>query len=137
LGVERGAMLAGYTRARHSMTATTIEASAVGTALIAWVRGLDERAWRGTATELLALLSEYADESVRRDKERWPQSSQALTGALRRLAPALRAAGIGVDWPLRTARARMVRISRLEPAELGTGSSHTSSRHRRLARGAE
>ena len=52
-----------------------------------------EKAWSGTATELLKALSFYADEAITRTKA-WPGGPQLLSRKLRRLAPALRATGI-------------------------------------------
>lgn len=99
LGVPRGTMVAAYTRGRQSMTATTIEASPVGTALLAWLaRRPKGWTWGGTAAELLAAIAEPVPETTRRDRQRWPQSPRGLSGALRRLAPALRSVGVLVDW---------------------------------------
>ena len=46
-----------------------------------------------TSTELLSELSNLAPEHVRRSKN-WPPNARALSGWLRRLAPALRGLGI-------------------------------------------
>jgi len=72
-------------------------------------------AFVGTATELMAKLSQTADEEVKR-RRGWPQSPQALSGQLKRIAPNLRAVGIGVEWtrdsgPTRT---RLIRLSQLD-----------------------
>ena len=53
--------------------------------------------WKGTATELLKLLSGAVDEGVRRQKG-WPSSGRMLSNALRRLAPNLRQAGVLVEF---------------------------------------
>ena len=49
--------------------------------------------WRGTATELQKVLSHTVDESVKRSRS-WPGGPQALSRRLKRIAPALRTAGI-------------------------------------------
>jgi len=54
------------------------------------------RTWSGTATDLLALLSERISDETRRRKD-WPKSARGLSGALRRIAPNLRAVGVEVD----------------------------------------
>lgn len=56
--------------------------------------------WTGTAAQLLELIT---PEAPGRD---WPKTARALSGQLRRLAPALRSAGIGVDFAKETAGAR-------------------------------
>ncbi len=52
-----------------------------------------EKAWSGTATELLKELSFYTDDAVTRTKA-WPGGPQVLSKKMRRLAPAVRSAGI-------------------------------------------
>ena len=49
--------------------------------------------WRGTATELQKALNHIVDDSIKRSRA-WPGGPQALSRRLRRMAPALRAAGI-------------------------------------------
>jgi len=53
--------------------------------------------WMGTAAELLEALEKRADEKVRGNRA-WPKSPRSLADHLRRLAPNLRAAGIGVEF---------------------------------------
>jgi hypothetical protein len=52
--------------------------------------------WKGTATQLLAALTDLAPEQVRREKT-WPKDAARLSGRLRRLATALRSVGIIID----------------------------------------
>jgi hypothetical protein len=49
--------------------------------------------WRGTATDLLRLLSDRASETVKTRQE-WPGTARGLSGVLRRLAPDLRRMGL-------------------------------------------
>ena len=68
--------------------------------------------WEGTATELLALLEDVADEKTRKQKA-WPESARALSNALRRLAPNLRAAGIDLGFDGRKhGGKRVIRVDR-------------------------
>jgi len=117
LSVPAGTMVAAYTRGRHSMTATTIEASAVASALLAWFADRAEEAtWQGTVGELLAALADRVPDAVRHDRHRWPQSPRGLAGALRRLAPALRSVGVQTGWgqhPGSRGGARYVTIARV------------------------
>jgi len=79
--------------------------------------------WEGTVTGLLNTLCSTADERTRQLRS-WPTSGQALSNALRRLAPNLRQAGIDVSFGHRqpgTGR-RIVRLS-----ENGCNSSSLAS----------
>jgi hypothetical protein len=56
--------------------------------------GGDRRsAWSGTATQLQEMLAFYVNDTLKYSKI-WPGGSQALSRKLKRIAPALRAAGI-------------------------------------------
>jgi hypothetical protein len=108
-----GSILAAHERGRSEAAATTLEASAVGAAVLALLamRG----GYEGTAGALLEALAGHASEATLRDRHRWPQSARGLAGALRRLAPALRRAG----WSIENARPgherrRVVSIRRTE-----------------------
>jgi hypothetical protein len=70
-------------------------------------------AWSGTAGELLEALGKSAGENVIR-REEWPANPQALSGALRRLAPDLRSIGIEVTFVKRGDRRRPISIHRSE-----------------------
>jgi hypothetical protein len=67
--------------------------------------------WTGTATTLLAELNRDADYD-RRHTTGWPKSASALSSALRRIQPALRAAGIDLINEQRTAGVRRLTLSR-------------------------
>jgi hypothetical protein len=63
--------------------------------------------WKGTATELFDKLT--PDPRPRS----WPANPRALSGTLKRLAPALRVGGISIDWPPRSqARTLTLRAGR-------------------------
>lgn len=66
--------------------------------------------WEGSATDLLKLLTEVTF-GERRPPRSWPTSPQAMSGALTRMAPSLRAVGIGVEQLPRTKAGRRVRLS--------------------------
>lgn len=54
-------------------------------------------AWDGTAKDLLEALGNHAGKTVTEKKE-WPKNAKALGGMMRRVAPNLRAVGIGVEF---------------------------------------
>ncbi len=62
------------------------------------LRTLVERGrWVGTATELLATLTELTDEKTQKQTG-FPKNARSLSNALRRLAPTLRAVGISIRF---------------------------------------
>jgi hypothetical protein len=66
--------------------------------------------WIGTATELIAALAHVSDDAMTRNPA-WPKSARWMTGAITRLAPALRAKGIGIDRQ-RSGDARLISLCR-------------------------
>jgi hypothetical protein len=67
--------------------------------------------WSGTATELLEMLGFYVNDTVKRSRA-WPGGPQALSRRLKRIAPALRAAGIEYTEHEQGHRKRKVKILR-------------------------
>lgn len=70
-----------------------IESSLIGRSIRTLMMSLSN--WTGSASELLEVLSRTVDESAARSPS-WPRSAQALSGAIKRLAPALRSSGVDV-----------------------------------------
>ncbi|MBS0212064.1 MAG: hypothetical protein JSR26_02645 [Proteobacteria bacterium] len=101
-----------------------IESSAIGRAAIDFVR--QRHSWRGTATELLIELARIVDDSETRSQH-WPKSPRGLAGALRRLAPSLRLAGVQVQTERDSSRerSRIIRLcsTRNEPSASSTSSA--------------
>jgi hypothetical protein len=60
--------------------------------------------WTGTAADLLETITPD------HPPKKWPTTPRAASGALRRIAPALRAAGIGV-WAGKSAGQRLIRLT--------------------------
>ncbi len=103
-----------FERAYSGNRAGTVESTLDGDPVAAGVRKLAQQpgGWEGTATELLATLAAtFPDPRA----ANLPKSPRGLADKLRRLAPFLRAAGVGVETGLRVgaARTRMVRIAAL------------------------
>jgi hypothetical protein len=57
----------------------------------------------------------------------WPKAPNALTGKLKRVSPALRNAGIRVEWPTRHGDAKMIKIMTTAPKSRRQRSSRSSS----------
>jgi hypothetical protein len=101
-----------YDANRRAGWTVTIEASAVGAAVLRLATIAPPDGWVGSMASLLGVLSEGVPDTIRRDEKRWPRTARGLTGHLTRLAPALRAAGISVEMPDHSKRKpdRLVRI---------------------------
>ena len=113
----QGQFMAAYSANILSSQATAVEHASIGPAL---ERLLDNRhgQWTGTVASLLDLLESMGSgngwEGVghARHPKDWPQTSRGLSGQLRRLAPALRAAGIGIEFHGHTKAGSTVAITR-------------------------
>ena len=91
LGLKAGEFVRLYQTNREDSTATLVE----GTILAEPLRQLVviDGKWEGKTTDLLRALNKIADEGAKGSKG-WPQTPTKLSAELRRIAPALRAAGI-------------------------------------------
>lgn len=107
LGYSAAEFVAAYTRNRAEMMETAVEASPVARALVEFMGRHD--IWTGTSSTLLTLLSDGTGGSA------WPKSPRGLAGSLRRLAPALRAVGIGIEHE-RSGGVRTVSVYKLHPS---------------------
>lgn len=86
-----------------------IDSSPVGRALVQFAGR--EVNWAGTAAELQNALAREADENTLRSPA-WPKTPRGLAGTVRRLAPALRLAGVEVETERApdASRARLIRL---------------------------
>jgi hypothetical protein len=91
LGWESGAFMDAYTGNRKETTESALDADPVAVAVQTLMQERSE--WSGTAGELWKALGDLVDEAIRRTKD-WPGAPNALSGRLKRLAPALREVGI-------------------------------------------
>lgn len=114
LGWSTGTFLEAY----HGNRAAAHDVALDASLLAAEVRALlaTQASWTGTAADLLALLGERANLMTVRQKS-WPGTPRALGGALRQLAPNLRATGIVVEFSREPtgARRRIIAL-RTDPA---------------------
>jgi hypothetical protein len=96
LGFSADEFMAAYQRNRDELMETAIDASPVASALVRFMEHRDQ--WTGSAVTLLSLLADGTTSPA------WPKSAKGLVGTLRRLAPALRSAGIEVTHRREAAR---------------------------------
>ena len=103
LGWKPETFIRAYAANRHEGHALALEVSPIAAPLIELISA---GAWQGTSGQLLAKLAEIAGAEVTNGRD-WPKNPRALTEALKRLAPSLRA--MGIDWqrPARTGGARL------------------------------
>jgi hypothetical protein len=90
-----GMFLAAYEGNRASANETALEASPIAATVLTLLS--DCETWKGSASELLTTIEKHALPRVR-DSRAWPKNSRALSAQLRRIAPNLRVAEIGVEF---------------------------------------
>ena len=95
LGWEDRTFLKAYLINRQEVTALTLDADQVGTAVKTFMESRSFETWEGTASELLDGLDGQADDRAKKGKY-WPRSANALSGKVKRSATALRTEGIEV-----------------------------------------
>jgi len=94
LGLSEDAFMSAYSRNRQDANAVALEASPIASVVSDLA---DMGRWEGTAEQLLRKLSTMTEEEVQRRRS-WPKTPRMLSGMLRRLATALRRAGIEVQF---------------------------------------
>ena len=107
LGLEDGTFTRVYTENRDGAIAFALEANPI-TEEVEVIANRDG-GFQGTATELLAELSDLAGEEKIKRKS-WPKTPQHLSGKLRRLTPALREQDIEVSFGTKD-RKRWIKIA--------------------------
>jgi BT4734-like, N-terminal domain len=106
-GWKRGTFLAVYGQNLDESARAAVESNPVGVAIQALLDEQDQ--WEGEPRELLEALEGLVGEKVSKQKN-WPQNVRSLGHCLRRLAPALRRAGIGFERASENKR-RIIRLS--------------------------
>jgi putative DNA primase/helicase len=104
-GFERGTFLKAYQRNLDESAEAAVEANLVSAAIRKLVETYEE--WSGEPSELLEALNVTVSEKIQKQDD-WPANSQRLGQILRRIAPALRRAGIGYDR--RKSGSRIIRL---------------------------
>jgi hypothetical protein len=126
LGWPKGAFLEAYEANRTEANDQAIESSPVAVAVRTLMES--ESQWEGTATALRKRLGEVAGEDATKQKT-WPKTPRGMTGALQRVAPALRRLGILSQFGGRkpgSKRTRFIAIYNSVLVELGEGPSRQS-----------
>jgi hypothetical protein len=109
---EPGAFLAAMARNQERQNSIILEAHPEVIELMRWLEDRTDHAFCGTASDLLAALSNVVDGSVTRSKD-WPKSPKALSTTIRRVKPNLKHAGWLVSFT-RDRHNRMIEICRTE-----------------------
>jgi hypothetical protein len=94
LGFSAEEFISAYAENQNRGIGGAIDSSPAGRAVVELVR--HRNGFEGTAADLLADISRYADDFARRSKS-WPQTPHGMAGVIRRLAPAFRVAGVSVE----------------------------------------
>jgi hypothetical protein len=120
-GWRRGTFMQAYRRNLDEGAIASVEAHPVGVA----IRQLLEiqNQWSGTPAQLLETLNALVSEEEQRRARTWPSNTRALGHCLRRLAPALRRAGIDYQRPPREADRRIIQMCRVADKTSQTSSS--------------
>jgi len=123
LGLQTGGFIEAYRQAASTANETVLDASNVGRA----VRKLmtTTSSWEGTASELLSTLEQKIDDEERKSRE-WPKDGRGVSNRLRRIAPNLRAEGIGVEF-VREMKRRIIRLISSDWVDDSASSSSSAS----------
>lgn len=119
LGFTRDDFLAAYSRNREHLADLAVEASPVASALVMFMAV--RATWTGSSADLLGRLADTSPGAA--SSQSWPRSAKGLMGALRRVAPALRSAGLAVEHS-RTESARTVTVCK--PGQQASEASYVS-----------
>jgi hypothetical protein len=101
LGLADGSFINAYLGNRADAIQETVEADAVGTAILALMEKIGEDTgaahWEGSCKELKERLETFIDGAVKKSRA-WPQTPRGLSGRLRRLVTFLRESGINITF---------------------------------------
>lgn len=97
LGWTTGSFLPAYEANRRDVSEASFEADLIAMAICNFVTASAfPEGWRGSATELLSVLTACAADSVRKAR-RWPAGPSAMGNAVVRAAPLLRGKGFTIE----------------------------------------
>jgi putative DNA primase/helicase len=107
-GFRRWTFLKAYQRNLDESAEAAVDANPVGAAIRVLLEQQEQ--WQGEPRELLEALAELVSDKAQKQDD-WPKNPQKLGQILRRIAPALRRAGIGYQRPPR-GKSRVIRLFR-------------------------
>jgi hypothetical protein len=110
-GWESGSFVEVYEANRQQASETLLANEPIADAIEKLLGDGRESVWVGTATELLQMLGFYVNDSTKRSRA-WPGGPQILSRRLKRIAPALRTAGIEYTEHEQGHRKRKVKVLR-------------------------
>lgn len=130
LGWDKGDFVEVYADHQTSAHELALEASLLAPVVRAFAA--EKTFWEGTASELLELLTARVLEAMRREP-RWPKDGARLSGALRRLAPNLRAVGVRIEFQDRRERGAARRQVVIQFGPLGAAKQRSRRSERSVA----
>ncbi|MBN1653125.1 MAG: hypothetical protein JXA30_05055 [Deltaproteobacteria bacterium] len=95
MGWEPGSFEASYRKTQESLRGELLESDCIAVAVKQFMK--DRSEWSGTATDMLAQLTEGQPENIANSRG-WPKNARGLSSSLKRIAPLLRDEGIQLDW---------------------------------------
>lgn len=91
LGLDAGAFISAFMGNRESANELALEASPIASTLIEFIQ--QQGSWNGKSSKLLEELNLRASDEMKK-QQGWPKRANLLSGAVKRIAPNLRAVGI-------------------------------------------
>lgn len=90
-GLERGAFISAFMGNRENANELALDASPIAATLIEFAQ--QQESWKGKPSELLEEFNRRATDEIKK-QQGWPKRSNTLSGAMKRIAPNLRAVGV-------------------------------------------
>lgn len=112
LGWDSGAFLRAYNENQNDANASLIENDRFATVLVEFINSGVEP-FKGPKGLLLTTLEERANIDPTRPPDGWPRTPQGVHNKLKRITPALRAAGVEIVQQSRTNKSRDIEIRRV------------------------
>jgi hypothetical protein len=132
LGAQPGEFLRAYEANRADAVVVVLESCPLAEPL----QTIAASGFIGTASELLAQLASLVGDEMKKDRA-WPKTARALSGVLRRLAPALRRVGIDVEFQPRTGAKRLITVRDVGEATVTTVTTVTGGSAETVVSGGE
>lgn len=109
LSWENGAFIDAYNKNRSEAISSIIDSDRFALAVFNFASGMEEP-YDGAAALVLSALETRVGVDPRYPPDGWPRTPRGLTSKLKRIAPGLRAVGIGVEFLPRQKNRRLIRL---------------------------